>query len=417
MLLIFLYQRVHKTLFAPRLSRPLKPRSSFSLLAALALIGVCSCIRLGGDSGNVTRPEPANDLRVTGSAAASTIFTGSSAQIAAFASGGTPPYRYRWDQNSGPEEVAFDGGTEDAIRTDPVLEVGRYVFRVVVTDAAGLHEADYVPIQAVDPVEAEVPPLAIVGQATRLTVEPDPPPGTSVRWEIAGGPAELDDLEAAEPNLTATAPGSIDLRLIFETSSSGESFITREFEIAAISNQAPRVLFETTLGDFTVELDAQRAPLHTANFLLYTDDQFYNGLLVHRVVCTTVAGAEDCEPFVIQGGGYRREDGELVEVEPTRDPVPSEADNGRTNGQLYSVALALFTGDPDSGSTQFFVNLDQDNDFLDDQGFTVFGEVVAGRDIVDAIAAAETIVSPVIPGEQSLPQTDILIERISRLAQ
>jgi cyclophilin family peptidyl-prolyl cis-trans isomerase len=150
--------------------------------------------------------------------------------------------------------------------------------------------------------------------------------------------------------------------------------------------------------------------------LLYVDDGFYDGLLIHRVVCRGGNVDTPCEPFVIQGGGYAREGDELVEVEPTREPVASESDNGLSNGQLYTVSLALRGGNPDSGTTQFFVNLD-DNSSLDAQGFTVFGNVVAGQDVVDAIAEVETETSPLIPGEQSLPVDDIIIERISRIIE
>ena len=145
--------------------------------------------------------------------------------------------------------------------------------------------------------------------------------------------------------------------------------------------------------------------------LAYVDDGFYDGLLFHRVLCTEIeeeetssdgTTAEDdaaetddndiaavlgCDPFVIQTGGYRRTDGELEQAEATRDPVTSEADNGLSNATPYSVAMALAGGDVDSGTTEFFINIDADNGYLDDQYFTVFGSVVddGGREIVGDI--------------------------------
>jgi cyclophilin family peptidyl-prolyl cis-trans isomerase len=200
--------------------------------------------------------------------------------------------------------------------------------------------------------------------------------------------------------------------LTFQTP--GAAPINRDFEVAAASTLRPRVRLETTLGDFTIELEGEAAPLHTANFLLYLDDGFYDGLLIHRVVCRDAADSEECEPFVIQGGGFLRDGDEIVPLEPTRDPIQSEADNGLSNGELYSVALALTGGNANSGTTQFFVNLDQDNESLDAQNFTVFGRVVIGQEVVDQIARAETIASPIIPREQSLPVDDIVIVRAVR---
>jgi cyclophilin family peptidyl-prolyl cis-trans isomerase len=191
--------------------------------------------------------------------------------------------------------------------------------------------------------------------------------------------------------------------------------VVRTFEVASVSNLNPRVLVETSLGDITIQLEGEAAPRHTANFLLYVDDGFFDGLLFHRAVCTPGATPEECEPFVIQTGGFERIGDEIVEREPTRDSVDSESESGLTNGAMYSVSLALAGGDPNSGTTQFFVNLDVDNAFLDDQGFTAFGQVVAGTDVVDAISAVETTTNDLLGGEPSLPVEDIVLIRASRL--
>ena len=103
-------------------------------------------------------------------------------------------------------------------------------------------------------------------------------------------------------------------------------------------------------------------------------------------------------------------------MEAPRDPVPSEADNGLSNSAAYSVALALTGGDPDSGTTQFFINL-KDNSHLDEQDFTVFGVVADGVEVVDTIVDTERTASPIIPGEVSLPVEDVIMERITRVSR
>lgn len=177
----------------------------------------------------------------------------------------------------------------------------------------------------------------------------------------------------------------------------------------------PQVLVETNLGNLTIELDREAAPLHVENFLAYVDEGFYDGVLIHRVVCSPNVTTGGCDPFVIQGGGVVRTDGELAAKTPTRDPVTSEAGNGLSNSTLHSVALALSGGNVNSGTSQFFINM-QDNGFLDSVGFTVFGQVVAGIEVLDAMLATETQLSPFAPpGEASLPVEDIVMQRVARV--
>jgi len=160
-------------------------------------------------------------------------------------------------------------------------------------------------------------------------------------------------------------------------------------------------------------LEADLAAGHTENFLRYVDEAFYDGVLFHRNACTENDDTGECDPFVLQGGGYERVDGELELKEPTHPTIASEADNGLSNAELYSVALALSNNNPASGRVQFFINLD-DNSFLDDLSFTVFGRVVAGRDVVDAIVAMPRTDSPIITGEVSLPAEDVIMTRVHR---
>lgn len=135
--------------------------------------------------------------------------------------------------------------------------------------------------------------------------------------------------------------------------------------------------FETTLGNFTVELDAGSAPVSSENFLRYVDDGHFDGTVFHRVI----------PGFMIQGGGFQAD----MMQKPTRKPIKNEADNGLRN-RRGSIAMAR-TNDIASATAQFFVNL-VDNAFLDhrpgNHGYAVFGRVVDGMDVIDRIAAVKT---------------------------
>lgn len=135
--------------------------------------------------------------------------------------------------------------------------------------------------------------------------------------------------------------------------------------------------FKTTLGSFTIELDAARAPLSVANFVQYVQDRHYDGTIFHRVV----------GGFVVQGGGFLPDGQE----KPTRPGVPNESGNGLSN-RRGTVAMAR-TANPHSGTSQFYVNLN-DNVALDPGpsrwGYAVFGRVVEGMDVIDAIARVPT---------------------------
>ena len=137
------------------------------------------------------------------------------------------------------------------------------------------------------------------------------------------------------------------------------------------------VVFSTTLGEFTVELCPEAAPITVENFLAYVDAGFYDGTIFHRVI----------PGFVIQGGGFT----DTMEQKPTRPPIKNEADNGLTNGR-NTLSMAR-TRDIHSATSQFFINL-QDNVVLDhgvrDFGYAVFGKVVKGTDVIDKITAVRT---------------------------
>jgi cyclophilin family peptidyl-prolyl cis-trans isomerase len=162
-----------------------------------------------------------------------------------------------------------------------------------------------------------------------------------------------------------------------------------------------RVRFETTRGAFTIELDATRAPLSTANFLQYVRDRHYDGTIFHRVIGN----------FVVQAGGYEPDGSE----KPTRPPVVNESGNGLSN-RRGTVAMAR-TDDPHSATSQFYVNV-ADNLMLDPApsrwGYAVFGRVVEGMDVIDRIAGVATGERGPFP--EDAPLEPIVIQSVQVLA-
>lgn len=158
---------------------------------------------------------------------------------------------------------------------------------------------------------------------------------------------------------------------------------------------APRVKLATSVGDIVVELDAAKAPKTVENFLQYVKDKHYDGTVFHRVI----------DGFMIQGGGFTAD----MQQKPTRAPIPLEAGNGLKNDK-YTIAMAR-TGNPNSATSQFFINV-KNNDSLnapspDGYGYTVFGKVVAGTDVVDKIRAVQTGNKG---GMQNVPSETITIQ-------
>lgn len=157
----------------------------------------------------------------------------------------------------------------------------------------------------------------------------------------------------------------------------------------------------TNFGEITLELDAEKAPITTANFLQYVDNGFYNGTIFHRVI----------DGFMIQGGGF---DTTMKQKESMAE-IKNEADNGLKNDK-YTIAMAR-TSAPHSASNQFFINAG-DNDFLNHSaptssgwGYCVFGKVVAGMDVVDKIRQVATGNSK---GHQDVPVDNVVIESATR---
>ena len=144
--------------------------------------------------------------------------------------------------------------------------------------------------------------------------------------------------------------------------------------VAGCGQKGPlMVTMETSKGDIVVELTPDQTPATVENFLAYVRDGFYDGTIFHRVI----------PRFMIQGGGFD----ESLMRKSTRDPIPNESSEERPN-KRGTIAMAR-TNDPDSATSQFYINV-IDNNYLDPMGYTVFGKVIEGMEVVDAIAAIET---------------------------
>jgi peptidyl-prolyl cis-trans isomerase A (cyclophilin A) len=161
-------------------------------------------------------------------------------------------------------------------------------------------------------------------------------------------------------------------------SEGNEKTIQKGEKIMTTEKKAPvKVRIETTKGDIVVELNPGKAPVTCKNFLQYVDEQFYDGTIFHRVI----------KDFMIQGGGFNAQMRQKLE----KPPIINEEKNGLKHDR-GTIAMAR-TSDPDSATAQFFIN-HTNNDFLNygarDAGYAVFGKVVDGMGIVDAIAAVKT---------------------------
>lgn len=168
--------------------------------------------------------------------------------------------------------------------------------------------------------------------------------------------------------------------------------------LATAAAQNPTVTLETTLGRISIELYPDKAPGTVENFLEYVNAGFYDGTIFHRVIAN----------FMIQGGGM---DADLKRKQ-TRAPIPNEADNGLKN-ERGTIAMAR-TPDPNSATAQFFINLvgnaplDHRDKSASGWGYTVFGKVISGMDVVDAIGQVPTSTKN---GMRDVPMSPVEIKK------
>jgi peptidyl-prolyl cis-trans isomerase A (cyclophilin A) len=149
--------------------------------------------------------------------------------------------------------------------------------------------------------------------------------------------------------------------------------------------KSSKVRFTTTLGDIVIELNSEKAPVTTENFLSYVNKKHYDGTAFHRVI----------DDFMIQGGGFSLTDGKLAEKSVGKGII-NEGQNGLKN-ERGSIAMAR-TSDPNSATAQFFINV-KDNPMLDypsNGGYAVFGKVISGMEVVDKIKVVATRTAPLL---------------------
>lgn len=168
----------------------------------------------------------------------------------------------------------------------------------------------------------------------------------------------------------------------------------------------PRVKMETTLGDIVLELDAEKAPISVLNFIKYTEDKYYDGTIFHRVM----------DGFMIQGGGFTIEG---KKSEGLRSGIKNEWKNGLKNVN-GSIAMARLGGRPDSATSQFFINVKNngslDRATRDGAAYAVFGKVVEGMDVVEAIKKTAVASHASIPGGK-VPVTPVVIKSVRLISK
>jgi len=159
-----------------------------------------------------------------------------------------------------------------------------------------------------------------------------------------------------------------------------------------------KVKLTTSMGPIVIQLDKEKAPISTENFVKYVEAGHYNGTIFHRVI----------DNFMVQGGGFKQD----MSQKPTQAPIKNEASNGLKN-ENYTVAMAR-TGVRDSATAQFFINV-KDNEFLNYSGesqqgwgYAVFGKVVEGKETVDKI---KKVATGNAGGHQNVPTTPVVIEK------
>jgi len=167
---------------------------------------------------------------------------------------------------------------------------------------------------------------------------------------------------------------------------------TESVEEAAVN---PKVLLKTSMGDIVLELFADKAPVTVENFLGYVDDKFYDGTIFHRIISS----------FVIQGGGFTPD----MVRKPTKDPIQNESDNGLGN-KRGTIAMARLAA-PNSATSQFYINV-KDNPNLDmtadKPGYCVFGQVIEGMDVIDAMRQVQTAPKPPLPRDVPVETIELI---------
>ncbi len=304
---------------------------------------------------------------------------------------------FAWRQIDGPDVTLVNGATDTAQFTAP-QEDTELSFELVVVDANGGRGTDTVTITV--SLEENLPPQAnagmdrnvVVGMVVTLSASESTDPNggdeLSYQWEQTSGTAvTLSDGDSERA--TFTVPEGADT-LAFQVTVNDSSGEESSAAVTLSIVDQPVARLETSMGVVEMELLIDDAPVTCLNFLRYIDEGFFDGTVFHRVV----------PDFVVQGGGFLPDGSKKT---GQHDPIVNEYGQDRSNLR-GTVAMAKVGGDPDSATSEFFFNLADNSENLDNQngGFTVFANVIEGMDVVDAMAAVD------LDGET--PVEDIILE-------
>lgn len=337
---------------------------------------------------------------------------------------------FSWLQTAGPGVPLTDADKSEATFSAPSLETdSTLTFLVTTTNAAGdAGRAETNVTVFADPnfgqggsssgggtTSQQATANAGLDQSveprTTVTLDGSASRGSALKFswrQLAGAAVVLKDASAPQstfvsPNFTDTSADRLEFEL--QVTDSRNRTSTDRIIVTVLPtgggniDEKPRVEFATTMGNFTVELDREKAPISVENFLQYVDAEFYDGTIFHRVI----------SGFVVQGGGFNPG----LSQKPTRDPIKNEASNGLSN--LRGTLAMARTSDPNSATSQFYVNL-VDNTDLDasssSAGYAVFGKVISGLDVVDRIGQVSTGTKN---GFEDVPLTDVIVNSARRI--
>ncbi len=343
------------------------------------------------------------------------VFEGESVTLGATSTGGVGDIAFLWTQTAGPAVTTTEADTAtptfqapDDLDVDTTL-----TFEVTATDNVGDTATDTVDVL----VAADLKALAGDDQ----TVEPNlvvtltgqalgDSSTYTYAWTQTGGPA-VTITDANAPTATFTAPlveQNTTLTFQLEVTDDQSQVAT---DTTTVLVDVPFVRFSTTMGEFVILLRPDAAPLGVANFLQYVNENFYEGLTFHRVIPES---DPDNDFAIVQGGGWFPDLSQTMR----RDPIPIESDNGLANDR-GTVAYAR-TADPNSATSEFFINVTDNPEFTypnpDGYGYAVFGKIVEGMDVVDAISLVPThsVEAPWPPNPtfDDVPVTPVIINEV-----
>lgn len=403
-----------------------------SLVLAIAAVTLAQVLPSGCPfnvaSNNNTADLPTRGLIPTSATAEpGPVAAGTSVALLAAADSSSGAVSFNWVQVSGPGAKIQGAGSATASFTAPSLKSQQTLrFMVTTSDSAGdVGSAAVEVVVAADPkIAVDVPPVAkaggdqvvIGGAIVTLNGVSSIGQNLTFNWTQTSGSPQVSLGGAQSAVATFTAPtfvaGSSNLSVFELTVTDAKQRTSRDSMNVIVRDPndqtKTRVRIKTNAsggaGDIVVELEDAKSPITVANFLSYVDEGHFDGTIFHRVI----------KDFVIQGGEFLPD---LTRV-PEHDPIVLESNNGLHNVR-GSIAMAR-TSDPNSASAQFFINVVDNSSSLDrkddnNPGYAVFGTVITGMDVVDAISQVRTVTKGFPPDVlEDCPFDDVIMNQVRR---